>query len=333
MIIIKRSYPRAALLGNPSDGYYGRTIAFPFDNFYAEVTLWETPELEILPAEYDSNVFNSISELAQDVRLYGYYGGIRLLKAAVRKFHDHCSENGIKLNERNFTIRYKSDIPYKLGLAGSSAIITACMKALMIFFGVEIPKPVLANLILSVELDELGIGAGLQDRVVQSYESPVYMDFNKELMEKQGYGDYRPLSSKLFRNIYIAYRTDLAEGSEVIHNNFRERYHFGDPAVLAAIREWADLTVRGLAALEKGDMAELARLINRNFDIRRSVMNLSEKNIEMVETARGLGASAKFTGSGGAIIGTYTDDKMYGQLVKTLNRMNIQVLQPSIVQN
>jgi glucuronokinase len=333
MIITKRSYPRAALLGNPSDGYFGRTIAFPFDNFFAEVMLWETPELEILPAEYDSNVFNSITELANDVKLFGYYGGIRLLKAAVKKFHDYCTENGIKLNDSNFTIRYKSDIPYKLGLAGSSAIITSCIKALMIFFGVEIPKPILANLILSVELDELGIGAGLQDRVVQSYESPVYMDFNKELMDKQGYGDYQPLNSKLFRNIYIAYRTDLAEGSEVVHNNFRERYHFGDPAVLAAIKEWADLTVKGLKALESGDMQELSRLINRNFDIRRSVMNISEKNIEMVETARSLGASAKFTGSGGAIIGTYVDDKMYNQLVKTLNEMNIQVFKPSIVQN
>jgi glucuronokinase len=333
MIITKRSYPRAALLGNPSDGYYGKTIAFPFDNFSAEVMLWETPEVEILPAEYDSNVFNSISELAHDVKLYGYYGGIRLLKAAVKRFYDYCSENGIKLNDRNFTIRYKSDIPYKLGLAGSSAIITACIKALMIFFGVEIPRPVLANLILSVELDELGIGAGLQDRVVQSYESPVYMDFNKELMDKQGYGDYRPLNSKLFRNIYIAYRTDLAEGSEVVHNNFRERYHFGDPAVLAAISEWADLTVKGMEALESGDMAGLAVLMNRNFDIRRSVMNISEKNIQMVETARSIGASAKFTGSGGAIIGTFVDDKMYSQLVKTLNGMNIHVLKPTIVQN
>jgi len=333
MIITKRSYPRAALLGNPSDGYFGKTIAFPFENFSAEVMLWETPELEILPAEYDSNVFNSISELAHDVELYGYYGGIRLLKAAVKRFYEHCLENDIKLNERNFTIRYKSDIPYKLGLAGSSAIITACIKALMIFFGVEIPKPVMANLILSVELNELDIGAGLQDRVVQSYESPVYMDFNKELIEKQGYGDYRSLSSKLFRNIYIAYRNDLAEGSEVVHNNFRERYNFGDPAVLAAINEWADLTVKGLEALEKGDMARLSGYINRNFDIRRSVMNISEKNIQMVETARSLGASAKFTGSGGAIIGTYVDDKMYNQLAKTLNGININVLKPTIVQN
>jgi glucuronokinase len=62
-------------------------------------------------------------------------------------------------------------------------------------------------------------------------------------------------------------------------------------------------------------------------------MNISEKNIQMVETARSIGASAKFTGSGGAIIGTFVDDKMYSQLVKTLNGMNIHVLKPTIVQN
>ncbi len=38
---------------------------------------------------------------------------------------------------------------------------------------------------------------------------------------------------------------------------------------------------------------------------RRSIMNLSPQHIAMVETARSLGASAKYTGSGGAIIGTY----------------------------
>jgi glucuronokinase len=333
MIISQRSFPRAALLGNPSDGYHGKTIAFPFANFCAEVKLWETPELEILPAEYDSNVFNSIFELARDVKLYGYYGGIRLLKAAVKRFHDYCSDNGIALDDRNFTIRYKSDIPYKLGLAGSSAIITACTKALMTFYGVEIPRPVLANLVLSVEKNELEIMAGLQDRVVQAYESPVFMDFNKELMDRQGYGEYIPLDRTMFRNIYIAYRTDLAEGSEVVHNNFRERYNFGDPDVHSAIKEWAELTVQGMNALKKGDLTELSGYINRNFDLRRSVMNISDKNIQMVETARSTGASAKFTGSGGAIIGTFDNEKTYERLVNVLEKLNIHVLKPVIVQN
>ena len=83
------------MIGNPSDGYFGKTIAFFFRNFKAEVILYESPELEILPAEYDSAVFSSMKALVDDVKLYGYYGGIRLLKAAVKRFYEYCEQNEI----------------------------------------------------------------------------------------------------------------------------------------------------------------------------------------------------------------------------------------------
>jgi len=331
MIIQTRSYPRAALLGNPSDGYFGRTIAFPFRNFSATVTLYESPELEIIPADYDSNVFYSIQELSEDVEFYGYYGGIRLLKAAVKRFYQYCLDQGKDIHGKNFTIRYDSDIPYRLGLAGSSAIITACIKALMKFYDVNIPRHELANLVLAVETEELKITAGLQDRVVQAFNCPVYMDFDRAFMEKMGYGIYEPMDKKLFKNLYIAYQTDLSQGSEVVHNDFRERFHFGVEEVLHAIQQWSDITVKGKKAIESGDRDELDELINLNFDIRKSVMNISRKNIEMVEIARSAGASAKFTGSGGAIIGLYRDDKMYAELKESLQPYKIAILKPRIV--
>ena len=43
VIIHSKSYPRAGLIGNPSDGYFGKTIAFIVRNFEAEVILYETP--------------------------------------------------------------------------------------------------------------------------------------------------------------------------------------------------------------------------------------------------------------------------------------------------
>jgi glucuronokinase len=58
MIIKSTAYARAALIGNPSDGYFGKTISFTFDNFAATVTLYETPELEILPTSRDNSVFS-----------------------------------------------------------------------------------------------------------------------------------------------------------------------------------------------------------------------------------------------------------------------------------
>lgn len=150
------------MVGNPSDGFFGKTISFAFKNFFAEVVLYESPRLEILPSYKDHSVFTSVNELVNDVRLHGYYGGIRLLKATVKRFYDYCQAHDIELHDKNFTLQYKSSIPHGVGLAGSSAIITACMRALMAFYGVSIPKYTQANLILAAEIEELQIAAGLQ---------------------------------------------------------------------------------------------------------------------------------------------------------------------------
>ena len=332
MLIRTHAYPRAALVGNPSDGYFGRTIAFTFDNFRAETILFESPDLEIQPTRRDNSVFTSLNHLVEDVRLFGYYGGIRLLKATVKCFHQYCQEQEIELHARNFTIRYCSNIPNLVGLAGSSAIITSCMRALLIYYDVAIPKPHLANLIRTVETRELGIAAGLQDRVAQVYGGLVYMDFAKELFDRQGYGRYEPLKVAL-PPLFIAYRTDLAEGSEVVHSNLRQRFETGDADVVEAMEFWADLTDQARLALEAGNMAKLGELMDDNFDKRAQICRISEGNMRLVDVARTLGASAKFTGSGGAIIGTYTDEAMYDRLEAALTPLQVKIFKPRIVQH
>jgi len=331
MIIRTTAYPRAALIGNPSDGYFGKTIAFTFAEYSARVTLFESPELEIVPNRRDGSTFDSIGGLYDDVRLFGYYGGIRLLKATIKTFYGYCLENEISLHDCNFTIRYESDIPHLVGLAGSSAIVTAAMRALLAFYGVTIPKPQLANLIRAAENHELGIAAGLQDRVAQVYHGLVYMDFDKALIEKQGYGNYVPLHPAELPPFYIAYRTDLSEGSEVFHNNIRERFDRGEADIIDAMAFWADLTVQAREALDQHDWPRLGALMNANFDKRRQIYQLSEGNLRMVETARSLGASAKFPGSGGAIIGIYSDDAMYVKLERAFAAQKVRVFKPTII--
>jgi glucuronokinase len=331
MIIHTKAYPRVGLIGNPSDGYFGKTISFAFSNFCADVVLYETPELQILPSHKDQSRFASISDLVKDVRLHGYYGGIRLLKATVKKFYDYCQENHIELHKKKFSIRYKSNIPHSVGLAGSSAIITACLRALMAFYGVSIPRYTQANLILSAEVDELHIAAGLQDRVIQVYEGLVFMDFSKEIMAEQGYGNYEALEPGLLDRLYVAYRADLSEPTEVFHNNIRERFQCGDKEVIGAMRYWAGLTDKVKRCLLNGELEKIAGLLNANFDRRRKIYRLSEENIQMVETARRLGASAKFTGSGGAIVGTYGNEQKFKELKNELGKLNIKVLKPRIV--
>ena len=330
MIITTSAYARAGLIGNPSDGYFGKTISIILKNFAATVTLYETPELVIELSQQDHSIFNSIHDLALDVRLNGYYGGVRLIKATIKRFWDYCSDNGICLKDKNFTIRYETTVPRQVGLAGSSGIITATLRALMKFYGVRIPKPVQPTLILSVENKELGISAGLQDRVAQVYEGVVFMDFSRHLMEVNGRGEYEPINPSLLPPIYVAYRTELAEGSEVFHNNIRSRFDDGDTDVVKAMSEFAELAQRARDALIAGRPEELGHLMDANFDLRSRIYRISPENSEMVNVARSCGATAKFAGSSGTIIGTFSSEQAYADLSENLSEIGCKVMKPII---
>jgi glucuronokinase len=331
LILRRRAFARAGLVGNPSDGYHGRTISIIVKNYYAEVVLYEWDDVELILGEESRNTFRSIHELVRDVKLHGYYGGIRLVKAAVKKFAEYAYRQKVDLHDRNFSVRFDSTIPRQVGLAGSSAIIVATLRCLMDFYGVEIPLEVQPSLALAVEVEELGITAGLQDRVIQVYEGLVSMDFAAERMqETHGYrhGIYERLDPVLLPPVYIAYKADVSEPTEVFHNDIRGRYNRGDPAVVNAMKTFAGLAADAREALSAGDHARLAKLMDTNFDTRRSIYKLPAGQVEMIDVARKIGASAKFAGSGGAIVGTYIDEAMFGELLRGLGAIGCVVIKP-----
>lgn len=334
-MVEQRAYARAGLLGNPSDGYFGKTISIILRNFAAHVSLHQSPQLriesqEIEHKEQDPDIYRGIDHLTEVVSGEGYLGGARLVKAAIKKFHDYCSENGIVLQSRNFTTHYHSSIPRQVGLAGSSAIITAMMQALMEFYEVSIPLEILPNLVLSAEVDELGITAGLQDRVIQVYEGCVYMDFSPDVMDESGHGRYERLNPALLPNLFVAYKTEPEEVSGSVHNDLRARFEERDTTVISTLERIARLAEEGREAILHGDTATLHRLMNENFDLRCTIMNISEGDREMVQRARSRGASAKFTGSGGAIIGIYEDETMFERLVDEMKPVRASVIRPQI---
>src|SRR6266478_1525875 len=269
MIIETYGYARAGFLGNPSDGYFGKTISFSVRNFRARVLIYPSARLEIKLSKADLPVFENLRDLYDTTRWRGYYGGIRIIQALIVRFLDYCHQQGIELEDRNFTIEYDSNIPQRLGMGGSSAIITAALRGLCAYFNIVIPTPIQANLALETETKELGVPAGLQDRVIQAYEGLVYMDFAKSIMDRQGYGEYERLDPGLLPKVYVAYRTSLSEGTEVFHNNVRQRWLAGDPEVVEAMKIWAGYAEQGRAALLARDYTKLDELINANFQIRR----------------------------------------------------------------
>ncbi len=333
MIITTHAHARAGLVGNPSDGYFGKTISCVIRNFRATVKLWESPHFEILPTHGDLARFDSVDSFVRDVKLNGYYGGLRLMKAAVKKFHDYARENGRELHDKNFTLSFTTDIPRLVGMSGSSAIVVATFRALMKFYEYEIPLHLQPAIILSVEKEELGITAGLQDRVIQTYEGMVYMDFDKKLIESRGFGEYVPLRPEKMPPIYIAYDPERAEISDIPHRNLRDLYNRGDTTVVSAMQKYRGLTDRGLAAMNAGDWDALNDVMNENFDLRQTIMPIAPENLRMVQVARSTGASAKFAGSGGAIVGLYRDGKQYQQLTDALAAIRCTILRPIIFDN
>jgi glucuronokinase len=95
------------------------------------------------------------------------------------------------------------------------------------------------------------------------------------------------------------------------------------------------LTELVASAIRERKFGKIPALLNRNFDLRCEVCSdaISSKNMQMVKVARSCGASAKFTGSGGAIIGTYEDEKMFEAMKAAFRESRVELLKPSIVRS
>lgn len=225
--------------------------------------------------------------------------------ATCKKFYQYCSSHNITLHSGNFSLSYDTNIPRQAGLSGSSALVCAALNCMLEFYNVGnlVKVEDRPSLILSAE-EEIGIIAGLQDRVVQVYGGLVYMDFNKHSMETRGHGTYIPMDPSLLPELYIIFAENPSDSGKV-HSSVRKRWLDGDISVRSWMAQVAELAVQGRSALQSLDYPVLSELMNRNFELRRLMFGddvLGEMNIRMVEVAKNVGAACKFTGSGGAVV-------------------------------
>jgi glucuronokinase len=316
-----RAHARAALVGNPSDGYRGHTLALTLAEFAAEVTIEPAPLLEIVPGDQDRNTFRDLDELVADVRANGYYGGLRLVRAVLKRFAEHCADSGAGTLHPAFRVHYSTSIPRQVGLGGSSAIVIATLRALAAFHGVELGPDALARLALATETEELEIPAGPQDRFVQAHEGVLYMDFSRDEVEVERLDPAAPPP------FFLAYRADASEPSAIVHTELRRRFDEGDTPVRAAMAELAELAVRGRAAMRAGDRRELGALMDRTFELRRGIQTLDPRHERMIEIARAHGAAANYAGSGGAIVGVRPEAERFASIRAALAAEGCAVLE------
>jgi glucuronokinase len=335
MHLVTEVHARAGLLGNPSDGYYGKTISCLVGNFKATVTLEESDYLSLQPhPQYDPTEFKDIAELAAIYGDQGYYGGLRLLQAACKKFYEVCAARGIKPQGPNFTMSYETDIPRQVGLSGSSAIVIAALRSLFRWYGVtdafeQVEFPTIA---LETEQQELGITAGLQDRVIQTYGGAMYMDFDQDLVTARGYGRYERLDHALLPPLYLAYVLDPSDSGK-IHSDVRRRWNEGEPEVRQAMHTFAGFAEVGRTALLARDYGTFSGLMNQAFALRRKIFGdavLGPDNLRMVELARQYDLPATTCGSGGAIVGVLGDDRQTAAFADSLKSEGYRFLRLTI---
>jgi glucuronokinase len=263
---------RAALAGNPSDGYGGAVVAVTIAGPAATAQARWADRDGVTPA-----------------------GCAPLVDAARRRFRRGAGGRA----DAPVVIEVQSTIPREVGLAGSSAIVLATLRALGALTGSPIPERDLAAVALAVEVDDLGIAAGPQDRVVQARGGVVAMDFADSRM-----GAATALPAAGLPSLLLGWLPAAGAPSGAYHSDLRARFDRGEPAVVDAMARLRAHGLAAAAAIRAGDHAALAAAMDGSYDARAELGPLDPRHAALVAAARAAGLSANYAGSGGAIVAT-----------------------------
>ena len=269
---------RVGLAGNPSDAYGGAALAVPVPGLAATVEIVDAPAVQI--------------------------EGPDLLGAATARLARHVGRT-----DDTFELRWSTTIPREVGLSGSSALVIATMRALCARWDVVVPPLELAHLALAVEVEDLGIAAGLMDRAVQAFGVPVLVDG----------ADARPVTGAL-PMLVVAWQSAAAASSHGVHGPLRVRFDAGEKAVVGAMHRLAALGREAAAALEAGDHDVLADCVRATWAERCGLGIVAAETAAMVDALESIGVPATSAGSGGSVVGVLPPDADMGAVERALAR-------------
>lgn len=257
---------RAALAGNPSDLYRGAVLAVPVRAFTAAVEFSPGPETVV----------------------EGEAGAAFLVRAALRR----AAGAGAGPTGR---VRWRTDIPRAVGLAGSSALVVATLRASN---GGQPDPLALAVLAQQVENDDLGIVAGLQDRVVQAYDRPVLVDLAGAEPAVTVLDPPAPV------RLLVAWSPAAAAGSGKYHRALARRLDRDRPRHMEALALHARAAADALAA---GDEQALADAMAASARTRNRAAPLGPAHQELAGAVEGAGLRPNSAGSGGSVVAVLPD--------------------------
>jgi uncharacterized protein involved in propanediol utilization len=144
----------------------------------------------------------------------------------------------------------------------------------------------------------LGIAAGWQDRIVQSFGCPVLVDAATMVTID---GVEVPTVSELVGErppLLVAWRTGDAASSDDYHAPLRR----SADQLVAPMAELAELARQAARAWELGDTTGVAAAVDAGWRTRQACAPLRADHGALVELVRSLGLSATTPGSGGSVV-------------------------------
>ena len=286
--MIEASAPaRAGVIGNPTDGYGGSLISCTL-GVRARVRLTECKRIELKFAGQECIIADE-----GDLRLDG---GVFDIARSVIRF--------LRIADRTFRLEGESDIPFRSGLAGSTAMLAAVFGAVCRYVGKQLTPYEMAETIRYIELNYMDIQCGYQDQYMTVFGGINYLDFRtKEIyrdLREEVFATVEPLTAHVGALPFVLIHTGVQRVSGSVLRPVRERWLDGDRAVVDGYKEIGELARLGKRALLLKDWDELGSLMNRNHEIQQSLGASGKVNDEYIALALEHGAlGAKLAGAGG----------------------------------
>jgi galactokinase/mevalonate kinase-like predicted kinase len=209
----------------------------------------------------------------------------------------------LRLPPLGCSVRYESEIPLRSGMAGSTALVVALVKALLLWLGHETSAYHLAERARYVELNYLKVVCGYQDAYMCTFGGLTFMDFRGKQFYRQAeaelFATIEPLAAYVPHLPFVLGFTGVQHSSSAVHKPLRERWLEGEPVVVDGYKRITEIARMGKKALLMGDWAQLGRLMNDNHAIQRHLGGSGESNERLIEAALNAGAlGAKLAGAG-----------------------------------
>ena len=279
---------RVGIVGNPTDMYGGSVISCSTKE-RARVDIQPADRL-ILDAGAEQRVISSPDDLVTREDIFD------IARVAL---------SGSESTDLRVRISWTTDIPFRAGLSGSTALLVSMVAGLLAFRGTRLSPYHQAELVRRIEYQNLTF-CGYQDAYMCTFGGLHYMDFRgKEFHLEYGtdpFATMEPIEMPAALPAVVV----ITGGQRVsggVHTPLRERWLAGETEVVEAYEAIAGLARDGKKAMLEDRLDKLGKLMNENQALTQSLGGSNPEDDRFIELARQAGASgAKLAGSSGAIV-------------------------------